>query len=320
MSIQFFQEAVTSLPKLTQTPLFIKFNENTQVVEKIREAVRNQETRVKPEELKDIMALIRLNGSPIAKKATQAFESGKMVIIFDPDRSKIPETLPFIVIQDNKNNTVVPFIFADRVVSKITSTAEYPNLMATMEAAYLAAALQKNPKQFLLNRQLVLALCCLYNFLWLMPLEQKLYMKGENLTKAMMYITSFFYKLVDGNSIEPSSIPFNRVLKDKVSPERAKQFVDEVRELPSISIDGLIGLIKQINPVRYENLNVTFMNHFVQSCGVPVLFALENIQYLFLLMTSSYYKTKITQYGLNKTASDTAKKCVSVLSSMNITY
>ena len=314
-----FQEAASTLPRLTQTPLFIQFDKQTGLSGIVREAVSDKEIRVNPNDMKDVMALMRLNGSPIAKKATLAFESGKMILTFNPDRSKIPPALPFIIIQDKAGN-VTPFVFAERVVSKLSSSNEYPRLMAVMEAAYLAAALQKNPRQFLLNRQLVLSLCSLYNYLWLMPLEQKMYMKGENLTKAMMYITSFFYKIVDGNQIDPTSIPFNRILKDKVTPELTKRIVEEVKALPDYSINGLIGLIKQINPVRYENMESTFMTHFVQVCGVPVLFALENINYLFLLMTSSYYKTNITQYGLNKTALDTSKKCMAALTPMNITY
>jgi hypothetical protein len=120
----------------------------------------------------------------------------------------------------------------------------------------------------------------------------------------------------------PTTIPFNRLLKDRVSQEQIKQITMEVAMMPSLAIGNLISLIKKINPVRYKDLDATFMTYFTSSCGLPVIFALENIQYLFLLLTSAEYKTKLTAYGLNKTAtsSGTVKKCIATLSGMDITY
>lgn len=315
-----FQEAA-QLPRLSQTSLFNKFNEQSQIGQVVKETLADKTKYVSPDTMKEIMSLIRLNGSPIAKKAVQKFEEHRMILIYDKDRSKIPLSLPYIIIQDKTGN-VTPYVFADRVVTNITSSAEYTNLMATMEAAYLAAAIVKNQNQFLLNRQLVLGLCELYNYLWLMPLEQKLYMKGDNLTKAQMYIDSYFYRMVDGDKMNPTSIPFNRLLKDKVSQEQIKQITMEVSMMPSLAVGNLIALIKKINPVRYKDLEATFMTYFISSCGISLIFALENIQYLFLLLTSAAYKTKVTAYGLNKTAttSGTVKKCMSALSGMDIKY
>jgi len=312
-----FQEAAVNLPRLSQSSLYNKFDQQSKITQIWREAIANKENYVTPDTLKEIMSLIRLNGSPNAKKATKMFEDGRMKIIFDKDRSKIPAVLPYIITQ-GKDGRSTAYVFADRVVTNITSTAEYPNLMATMEAAYLAAALVESPSQFLLNRQLVLNLCALYNYLWLMPLEQKLYIKGENLTKVQMYVSAYFYRMIDGDKMGPTTIPFNRLLKDKVSGEQIKQITTEVSMMPSMNIGNLISLIKQINPVRYKDLDATFMNYFVQSCGTPLIFALENLQYLFLLVTSANYKTKVTAYALNKSASDTVKRCMSNLNGMDI--
>lgn len=317
--IEFFQEATAQLPRLTQTSLFAKFDEQDGLAQKIRDAVSNKNTYVQPNDMKEIMALIRLNGSAIAKKAVKKFEEGKLVLIYDKDRSKIPAVLPFIVIQ-NKTGEATAYVFADRVVTNITSSHEYPNLMAAMEAAYLAASLQYKPTQFLLNRQLVLNLCELYTFMWLMPLEQKLYMKGDNLNKAMMYVIAYFYRMIDGDKMSVDSIPFKRMLKDKFSAQVANQIVTEVKMMPDLSYLNLIKLIKQINPVRYENLDATFMTYFTSSCGIPLIFALENLQYLFLLVTSAYYKTKVTAYGLNKTVTEYVRRCISTLSGMDIKY
>lgn len=316
-----FQEAAVQLPRLSQTSLFAKFNEQSNIVQVVREAISDKTNYVSPDSMKEIMSLIRLNGSPIAKKAVQKFESHKMILIYNKDRSKIPQVLPYIINQDKAGNTTA-YVFADRVVTNITSTAEYPNLMATMEAAYLAASLVKNPNQILLNRQLVLGLCELYNYLWLMPLEQKLYMKGDNLTKAQMYIDSYFYRMIDGDKMGPTSIPFNRLLKDRVPQEQIKQITMEVSMMPSLAIGNLIALLKKINPVRYKDLDATFFTYFTSSCGITLVFALENIQYLFMLLTSAEYKTKLSAYGLNKTASSSGvvKRCISALSGMNIDY
>lgn len=316
-----FQEAAVTLPRLSQSSLYQKFDQQSHITQTIREAIEDKTNYVTPESMKEIMSLIRLNGSPNAKRAAQKFDENKLIIIYNKDRLHMSNVMPFFV-RTFKNGDVIPYVFANTVVTNITSTAEYPNLMATMEAAYLAACLVRNQNQMLLNRQLVLGLCELYNYLWLMPLEQKLYIKGDNLTKAQMYIDAYFYRMIDGEKMTPQSIPYNRLLKDRVSAEQTKQIVTEVTMMPSLAIGNLIDLIKKINPVRYKELDSTFMSYFVQSCGSTVIFALENLQYLFLLLTSASYKTKVTAYGLNKSAttSGTVKKCMSALSGIDLKY
>lgn len=314
-----FQESAFDLPKLSQSSLFIKFDEQSQLSQKMREAIANPEAYVKPETMKEIMALIRLNGSKFAKLAADKFENGKLKIIYEKDNPRVSSVLPFLV-RGMKDGSVVPYVFADKLVSNIQSTSEYYNLMAVMEAAFFAAAMTKSPSQILLNRQVVLNLCELYIYLWLMPLEQRLYMKGDNLTKAEIYIISYFYRMIDGDRASAESIPFNRFLRDRVPESVLKAMVAEVQGLESMAIENLIGLIQNLNPVRYKDLKSTFMSHFQASCGVPLIFALENPQYLFLLLTSSYYKTKITAYALNKTALETSRKCMKSLSGIDLNY
>ena len=317
--VEFILESATDLPKLSQTSLFIQFNEQSQIGQKIKETISDKEFYVQPAALKEITSLIRLNGSSTAKSAIDAFNEGRLKIIFNKDRSKIPTALPYIVIKDSKG-TITPYVFADRVVSNVASATEYPNLMATVEAAYLAAALQAKPNQILLNRQLVLNLCELYLYMWLMPLEQKLYMKGDNLTKAEIYIITYFYQMIDGEKATYDNIPFKRLIKDRVANGVLQQLVTEVKTMPSMAVDNLIKLIKALNPVRYKELEATFMSYFTNACGVPLVFALENPQYLFLLLTSSYYKTKVTAFGLNKISIDCARTCEKTLNTLGIEF
>ena len=145
-------------------------------------------------------------------------------------------------------------------------------------------------------------------------------MKGENLTKAELYIISYFYMMIDGDKISVETIPFKRFLKDRVSDSILRQIIMEVKSMPSMAIDNLIKMIKTINPIRYKELETTFISYFQSSCGTPLIFALENPQYIFLLLTSSYYKTKVTAYGLNKIAIDTARNCEKQLSSLGIDF
>lgn len=317
--IKLYQEAAVKLPQLSESSLYIKFDQQNQLTDKVKATLMNRSLYVKPEDMQEIMALIRLNGSAIAKKAVKKFEEGKLILIYDKDKSQIPIVLPYIIIQDKKKDTKA-YVFADRVVNNLTSTSEYVNLMAVMEAAYLAATFRATPDVFIMNRNLMISMCELYEYMWMMPLEQKLYMKGDNLSKAMAYIAAYFYRMIDGDRMNEQSIPFDRLMKDKMNPALLKQIVMEVKTMPSLAFMNLIKLIEKINPVRYKNLDATFMTYFTSSCGIPLILAIENIQYLFLLVSSAVYKTKITAYALNKTANASAKKCLSILNGMYINY
>lgn len=311
--LQLFQEA--SVPKLSETSLYMKFNETSDITNNIKaEISQSKENIVAPETIKEILALIRLNGDAIAKKSVDAYLKGEMVIIHNKATSKIPASLPFIVM--GYKGTPTAFIFADKVVNNITAASEYTNLMAVMEAAYLALKLNISPDMFLMNSQLMLTLCNIYTMMVVAPLEQRLYMKGDNLTKAMMYVISYFYNIFRGDNMTVESIPFKRLLNDKVNPDVANQIIDDVVSNPDKSFMGLLKMISKINPIRYKDLDSMYLSYFTSTCGVSLIFALENIAYLFLLISSASYKTTITSYSLNKTVSMPCKKAVMLLTSV----
>lgn len=311
--LQIFQEA--ELPKLSQTALYLKFEQTSQLTANIKaELQQASQTIVTPDKIPEIVSLIRLNGDAIAKKAVDAYQKGRIVIIHNKATSKIPPNLPFIII--NQKGKPTAFIFADKVVNKINAPNEYTNLMAVLEAAYLALLINISPNTFLMNSPLMLTLCNIYTLMVAAPLEQRLYMKGDNLNKAMIYIISFFYKMFRGNDITAESIPYKRIMNDKIDPLVVSQIVEEVKANTDNSFMGLIKMIMKINPVRYKDLDAMYMSYFTSTCGVSLIFALENIPYLFLLISSAAYKTAVTAYSLNKTVAMPCKKAIVQLSAL----
>jgi hypothetical protein len=273
----------------------------------------DKEHRVKPEDIPEIISLMRLNGDPIAKKAVEAFQNNEIIVFFNKETSKIPTVLPYIVM--TKGNDTRAFVFADKVVNNINSTQEYTSFMAVIEAAYLALRLTKNPNAFVMNRPLMLTLGNIYTLMAVTPLEQKIYMKGDNLVKTMLYLFAYFYRMIDGP--EFTIIPaYKRIISDKVEESVVKQIMEEVRALEDNSFMSVLNLIKQINPVRYKDIDVMYMTHFNSTCGTSLIFALENLSYLFLLISSATYKTGVTAYGINKVVSMPVKKAVSLLSAV----
>lgn len=310
--IKLFQEA--ELPKLSQTSLYERFNKVSDITKSVLNEIQTgKEHRVKPEDIPEIISLMRLNGDHVAKKAIEAFQNNEIVVFFNKETSSIPSALPYIVM--TKGNDTRAFVFADRVVNNINSTQEYTALMAVIEAAYLALKLTQNPDSFVMNRPLMLTLGNIYTLMAVTPLEQKVYMKGDNLVKTMLYLFAYFYRMIDGP--EFTIIPaYKRIISDKVEDSVVKQIMEEVRNLEDTSFMSVLELIKQINPVRYKDIDVMYMTHFNSTCGTSLIFALENLSYLFLLITSSSYKTSVTAYGINKVVSMPVKKAITLLSAM----
>lgn len=311
--LQLFQEV--ALPKLSQTSLYIKFDQTSKLTDNVIAEIKNsQETIVNADQIPEILSLIKLNGDAIAKKAVDAFRSGAIIVIHNKATSKIPPTLPFIIMGYKGKPTA--FIFADKVVNNIAATNEYANFMTILEAAYLALKLYTNPDTFLMNSQLMLTLCNIYTLMVSTPLEQRLYMKGENLSKAYIYIIAHFYKMIKGNDISSDTIPYKRILSDKIDPNVVSQIVEEVKNNEDMSFIGLVKMIIKINPIRYKDLDSLYMSYFTSSCGVSLIFALENISYLFTLVTASTYKSGITSYSLNKLVAMPCKKAIMQLTSV----
>jgi hypothetical protein len=312
--LEFIQEA--TLPKLSQTSLFIKFNESSELTKHMISEINSKDNRVSPEKIPEIISLIKLNGDAIAKKAIAAVEKGEIIITNNKETSQIPLSLPFVVLsKDGKSRA---FIFAQVVVDNIQSSNEYTKLMAVIEAAYLALQLQQKPDKFVMNRQLMLSFCNLYCDMVTAPLEQKIYVKGENLTKMRLFAMAYFYRMIDGDMFDISTLPSiaKRVVLDKVDNSTIKEVGEAVKALPNLDfMASFMPLLKNINPIRYKDLDVMYMNYFVSTSGTALIFALENLQYLFLLLTSSAYKTGITGYGLNKSVAIISKKAIALLSS-----
>ena len=310
--LQIFQEA--SLPKLSQTSLYIKFDQTSKLSENvINEIKQSQDNVISANNMAEILSLIKLNGDAIAKKAVDAYRNGEIVVIFNKATSKIPPTLPFIIMGYKGKPTA--FIFADKVVNNISATNEYANFMTVLEAAFLALKLFTEQSTFLMNSQLMLTLCNIYTLMVSAPLEQRLYMKGDNLAKAYIYIIAYFYKMFKGSDLTSETLPYKRILADKIDPNVVSQIVEEVKTTQDNSFIGLIKLIMKINPIRYKDLDSLYMSYFISTCGVPLIFALENISYLFLLISSASYKSGITTYGLNKLVAMPCKKAVMLLTS-----
>lgn len=299
----------TELPKLSQTSLFEKFNETSELGKNIvAELGKAKEKQIKADELAEILALMKLNGDAIIKNAIKAYEDGKIVILFNPETTNLPVSLPYMI----KGSDSTAYIFADRFMNNVKNSNEYTSLMAVLEAAYLAQKLNDKPESFINNRPLMLNLSNLYTLMAISPLEQKLYLKGDNLTKAMLYVMSYFYRMIDGD--EFTIIPgYKKIISDKIDEKVVKQIMEDVRSLPDTSFMSLIELIKQINPIRYKEIDQLYMNYFVSVCGVSLIFALENLGYLFLLVTSVAYKTGLTGYGINKMLSTNIRKTITLL-------
>lgn len=303
-----------TLPKLSQTSLFIKFNQTDDLTKHaISEINKAKDISISPDKIPEIMALMKLNGDAIVKNALKAFENGELVILYNKETSQVSNALPYIVMTKDGNSKA--YIFADTFIDNINSSNEYTKLMAVVEAAYLALKLQTNPSKFLSNRPLILSFCNLYTSMVSAPLEQKLYIKGENLTKALLYIMSYYYKIIDGESFDINSLVSisKRVISDKVQPNVIKTIGEEVNNLQDMGFMSLIELIKQINPIRYKDMETMYMTYFISVCGTSLIFALENLQYLFLLFTSSAYKTGLTGFALNKEVSIWRKQIVNLL-------
>lgn len=309
--IQFIQE--TSLPKLSQTSLYEKYNETNDISNSVREELkRSKNYIVKPESIEEVIAIMKLNGDPICKKAVEAYLKGDIVIIDNKETSKIPTCLPYMII--GQGGEVKAYIFANTFLDLITSPQETPKLMAVLEASYIALALTRKPNSILMNSQLMLTLCKIYVTMMAAPLQQKVYMKGDNLNKAMIYFITYFYMLFkDVNDIDVTTIPFNKILDDKIDNKVAGVIIEDAKTVQDHNFMALIEKIKKINSVRYKDLNAMYLSYFVTVCGTPILFSIENISYLFLLLTSSAYKTNMTGYGLNKIIQLTSKKILSVM-------
>lgn len=315
--IRFTQESCVDicLPRLSQLPLYQQYDQYSNLSASLREELQTASEYIQtPDDLKELVALMRLNGDAVVKKAIDAWEKGDIVVLFHPETSKIPTVLPYVVL--GVSSGIKCFIFADKLMSRLNSTNEYINLMAGLEAGYLALKLQKNPTSFINNRNIMLLIAEIYQFMALCPLEVRLYIKGENLTKAMIYVIAFFYKIIDGEKMSADSINFKRLMKDKVDHAVVKQVVDQVRALERTSFIDLLELIKKINPVRYGNLDAVYLQHFIGCCGNYIMFALEHPAYLFLLLTSASYKTKLTSFNLNKLVGTCSRSCITQLTSI----
>lgn len=310
--IQIFQEA--ALPKLSQTSLYAKYDQASGITEAVKsEFASIKDHMVRSTDVQELVALMKLNGDAIIKKAIAAWDKGDLVVIFNPN-SKIPPCLPYIIAG---KETPKCYIFADKLMSKLDSQIEYVNLMAGIEAGFVALNMQTNPNKFINNRDLMLAMCNVYQLMVNSPMEQRLYMKGENLVKSMLYSIAYFYKLIDGEKMSAERINYKRLLNQKVDPKVFQQIVEEVKGLQNNNFFTFLELIKKLNMVRYKNLDSLYMNYFIASVGVYEIFALENPTYLPMLIASAAYKTKLSNYGLNRMLSMPCKKIITLMTGLS---
>lgn len=314
--IKFEYVSEQAIPKLSETSLFKKQYEQPGVKANVIEALKDSSHFVTKETLTEILSLMKLNGDSLAKQVVAAFEKGDIIIHFNKEfqtnMKGVPSTIPYLVTKVGNEQKV--FVFASSFMKNITSSSEYRNLLTVMEAGYLALNLVKNPNKFVMNRSLMQKMCLAYCIMTTSPMEQRLYMKGENLTKAMLYTIAYFYRCIDGaDSLNAGSLPIKSIIADKISNDMIKTAVEEVKNMPDSNFMSYIELIKKINPIRYKDLSEQYLSMFNSCCGMSIVFALENLQYLFLAIVSANYKSSLTQFGLNRTIKDSSKSIQTLL-------
>ena len=88
-------------------------------------------------------------------------------------------------------------------------------------------------------------------------------------------------------------------MDDKIDNKVAAAIIEDAKTVQDHRFMDLISKIIKINSVRYKDLRSMYMSYFTTVCGAPLIFSIENISYLFMLLTSAAYKTNMTGYGLN---------------------
>ena len=104
------QEA--TLPKLSQTSLYNKFNDSSNITSNLINEIKTAgSTAVKLDELSEILSLIKLNGDPVVKKAVNHLTDGDIVIVV-PSRALISEYIFEIldILKLDKDVLVMQFV------------------------------------------------------------------------------------------------------------------------------------------------------------------------------------------------------------------
>lgn len=313
--IKIIQES--TLPKLSETGLYQTSDETSKITECVKWELQHLK-EIKPDEIKDPLALIRFNGDSIVRAATDAYMNGKIVISYNKEDSRALQLLPYLVVMDKKSGRVKKVvIFANTFMDNLTSDAQYTRLGAVMEAAYLAYKLAEDQNKFVMNDLLMMNLCSVYTVMACLPL-QPLKFSGDNMMKATLYVISYFYKMFRGANISESNIPFKRLVPNtnNLDPEVIKQIVQDVKDNAGNSFMGLIELIKKINPVSYKAIDTRYMLEFIGKCGNYVPFSLENISYLFLVLTSATYSTTTVGNALRALIKPNTKPILQMMSTI----
>lgn len=289
--LQIFQEscASTKISKISQTSLYNIFNQTGDLNSNVGyELSHTKETLVPIENIRDMIYSIRLNGGANARNAVDAFMHGDISIIFNKESSKIPLVLPYLVGNNGSNGKSTAYIFADKFMSRIDNTKEAHKLTAVLEATYLSLLFAKDPNMFLSNSQLMLTLCNIYTCMATAPLENYRQIKGDHLNKMSLYFITHFYNMFR-DDISEENIPYRRIIQDKMDSSVVKMIIDDVKQNDDKTTQGILELIKKINPVRYEKLPSEYVALFQRYCGIPMTFALEYMPYLFLMISAATY-------------------------------
>lgn len=268
--------------------------------------------------LKEMIMTSLFRGNQITRNAVDAYNSGDIIITFNSEGSRLSRLVPYIIASDGKNYKAI--IFGEKVLSKLPSE-ETNNLTAVMEAAYLSLLITKNPAMFFNNSGLMSSLCDIYATLATYPIENVKHIKGDNLNKIYIYVIAFFYSMFRDNVTEVS-VPYAKIIKDKMDTIIVSQIFDEVAEKKPKSFYGLTKLMVKLNPISpdYANLPSHYRSMFFNSCGFSI-FALEYIPYLFLVITSSInHASGINTTNFNKHINMRCKKVIVQLLNLIASY
>ena len=251
--------------------------------------------------------------SPLSHAVLDAFDKGRIELIYHDNRVKLPTTIPFIVRKGNDGNPVASIFI--KGFSKLnpdgTLDINPKVLYGLMEPAYIAMRYHEEP--YRLTRSVPILRVCNHvytNMMYKLMIRDYAITLDQSLNDSVMYAFSkFFLKNMWGLTNPDVIRSYAKSLILNPDPIAIEMIDDGFDKADIKDISDLLNFIKGINP-RLKELNIKFViERYVNTYGACSIMAMDYLPYLIFVINN----TLISSFIINQnTLADIVKSAKGV--------
>lgn len=289
---------------LQDTFLYNKMNSMSAITKNIEE-VLNKGTIVKPEQAEEQLGFIRRSyKDPLKYKVLEAVNNGDIVMVYGPERSKVPTSIPFVLLKRGEGLQAAVFVDSYGIIDQDSGLLKMDTskLYTMLEVALLSLHMHRKQDAVAIKSNMLSIGSRIFATIFVKVLSKKYALATDPVKYNKLIVLASKYYFLNILGKEDSEVLMNYAIKNckNGNPLILQEVYAKFSAKDCEDIDKFIKALAGMQELNLKGLDTrNYLEGFMNMYDASTILSLENIYYFIFMIwavTNSAYMNN--QYAL----------------------